>query len=515
MLLWFLSTLFLAGAAGIWAYHTSPFTDNLMDTYLKVGFLRSFLQNSSWYTPYFNVIFSSLLAWVPLVLAGLVASRINHSPRDLKFYRSLFQLSYAVLLISFGTYLITTDFFQGLPGEPSHIFSGGTRNYINHRILNEISFAEDLALFKGLNYRIRFDEKLPYFSRTGFYGTLLKLAQTTTRIEPEVFLALSRSFIALITAGMCTAAALRLKKLYGFFSSIVFYAPVLVTYWIIGPTKILFIFNPVFYIPFLTSFFLYPKVIKGSTSFKRFLLYTFIAFCFVFLRGYTYISNLILSAAVVVFFHELLNGHNFKQLLTRCVLVCLTGTGAFLLVLALHIAQLSVLFQSVQTGASFILDRAAYRTSGRTDATYRELFDIWLQIKMFYFGDQYLLTEATRDFLARNSSIGRFHLYFFGTSLVSALLYGISRITSLLPESLDKRMKEMWVLVVSSFVALLSSWTWFSARGHMSGHEPLNGIIYVVPLAFFFYMLLGVLFQTVVDLTGISCAGKKADLPSG
>ena len=134
---------------------------------------------------------------------------------------------------------------------------------------------------------------------------------------------------------------------------------------------------------------------------------------------------------------------------------------------------------------------------------------------MFYFGDQILLTEATREFLARNNSIGRFHLYFFGTSLVSALLYGISKFTSLLPESLDKRMKEMWVLVVSSFVALLSSWTWFSARGHMSGHEPLNGIIYVVPLAFFFYMLLGVLFQTVVDLTGISCAGKKADLPSG
>jgi hypothetical protein len=48
--------------------------------------------------------------------------------------------------------------------------------------------------------------------------------------------------------------------------------------------------------------------------------------------------------------------------------------------------------------------------------------------------------------------------------------------------------------------ALVSSWTWFPALGHMSHHYHMNGIMYIIPFGLSTYALIGVLVESILKL---------------
>lgn len=417
-------------------------------------------------------------------------------------------VAYLLLLVSATTCIFSTDFLEISPGQESDIYGGGTEDYVRYRIRDdEVSFLEDLRIHGGFLYGRGPNPTDPvhdYLSISGFYGTLLKLFQTTTKIDPEALIMSARIFFGFGTSVVLTALSFLLKKKFGIVPSLLFSAASACTFWFIGPsTHLLWVF-PVMFIPLMIGVFLYPRVIQQTMSTKRFLFWVFIGQIFVFLHSYVYAPVMLLSAAVPPFFYNLMKQKKFREILLNGIIICLVGLLAMGLVMAVHLAQLTLYFDSAQEALAYFADRAEDRgvTNIKHTDSAAAVFRNWMQkVKVFYFSKQFKsIAWWDIEFKEDWNTFGNFHLFTGGLVLLSFLLKASANLGWVKADVLQKEIHTAFVLSLATIAATLSSWSWFPALGHMSDHYHMNGIMYMILMGVFVFALTGILLQTIIHL---------------
>ena len=413
------------------------------------------------------------------------------------------ELIYLFLVFIILSLIYSTDFFQMPPGHQSVIYFGGTEDYILYRIRNtELNFIEDIQTYSGFNYGVPVEppEFTVYRSQTGFYGSILKYIQSLFSFPPEAFLRGTRIVFSAILAAILAGLALSIQKIYGWIASLIFAVLCACTYWLIGPSKHLIWFYFILFLPFVYSIYVYPRVVEGKLSLRKFLLGLFIIFILEFLRGYTYITCLSLSAAIPVVYHRLKH-KDFKQLLSEGLLIGLVSFLAYVLVLGIHYLQLRHSFGNHPEAINFLLDKALFRIQGESagSISLRDLFLGWARIPFFYLPSQLTdrIPQVVKNLLPLNMI--RTLYFMFGLNLTVTLLFSFRfKKNESIEESWQTRLEELVVIAFTCAASLLASWSWFPAKGHMIAHPHMNGIMFVIPFALTLYFYTGVLVQFLV-----------------
>ena len=213
---------------------------------------------------------------------------------------------------------------------------------------------------------------------------------------------------------------------------------------------------------------------------------------------------MLLSAAVPPFFYNLKGKKKFKDVLWNGIIICLVGLLAMGLVMAIHLTQLSLYFDSGKEAFVYFADRAEDRgmTSIKHTDSAATVFGNWMQkVKVFYFSKQFTAIAWWEiEFNDDWNTFGNFHLFAGGLVLTSIILKGFVSLGWIKAKNLQKEIHAVFLLSLTTVAATLSSWSWFPALGHMSDHYHMNGIMYMILMGVFVFALTGVLLQTCIHL---------------
>ncbi|MBN1267943.1 MAG: hypothetical protein JXA25_20795 [Anaerolineales bacterium] len=500
-----LSAFLISFALAIWGFHETDGVRVFLKTIFNVAVVRSYLKAGTMTAGPVRVLLLLYLGGVLLSLVFLITDRHTTVFRRRRGIHTLTSIAFFLFITSILAYIFSTTRFLSFPGQGIQIYTGGHSSFILDRLKNEISFLDDIRMYGGFNYMGAGENIKIYFSRMGFYGSLLKLAQTLTKIEPIRFIELARIGLSFLMASVFAALASLLRRARGVLTSLVFILPIPFTFWILGPARILLWFFFLFFLPFLFSVFLYPRIEKGKMTLKQFYWTMAIVYFFVFLHGYEHISNVILSGAVPVFFYEFSRKSSFRRLFLRCFNTCLVGLAAFGIVFLLHMIQLTLYKGTLELAWYHIVDRTQLRVAG-TEISSRELFLRWLRVPVFYFSEEHFigsngrLNTDSELYIHKWNSFGVFFLVFLILAAAAAGLEFWSRRKYTETDRQRKGIHETFNIAVTGLIAMFSSWTWFLAKGHMATHLHQNGIMFMFPFAMVFYILAGYLAQTALDL---------------
>lgn len=496
------SAFLVAGALAVWGFNESDSVRELLKAIVLFPFARAYLNTGTITAmPMRIFLLTYLIGPVLSLLFVGIDIRTGFFSQNGRVGK-LLSGGYVLFVVSILALVFSTNILQAEPGTGTRLFKAGTESLVLDRLRNDISFLEDLKTFGGFLYkRTRSGNLEIYFSRTGFYGSFLKLLQDVTKARISDFLSSARITLAALLAVVFGLLAQWIRSRKGLLASIVFLLPVPFTYWIAAPAKDLIWFYFLFFLPFLVSLLVYPRVQDKKTSFKRFCLYVFLAFIFNFLHGYEFIASQILSAAVPVFYYEFAQRSSFRSILRRCFLVCLTGMAAFSVVFTLHIAQLSLHRHSIRKGLDFIWTRAGYRIV-EDSVTYGEIIRGYVKIPVFYFSEEQFRpdsvlidAEEISPSLPWWNTMGVYHLVFLALLAIVSLVYAFRRNKS----SGDNNLADTFNIGLTGVVAMFSSWTWFAAKQAMSTHYHQNGIMFMVPFGIVFYLFLGFAAHTLIE----------------
>ncbi len=417
--------------------------------------------------------------------------------------RKITLFAYALMVLSVTTCAFSTDAFQQGPGQKSIIFWGGTESYVTYRLEDtSLTFVEDIQEYGGFMHGLNsLNDLAVYESQTGFYSSILKLLQSVTQINADDLIKGTRVLLALLLAGMLTILSLALKRKYGWLASVIFSIFPVTIFWFLGPAGYLIWFYFILFIPFFVSIFVYPKVQEKKLSFKSFLWLIFAAEFLVFLRGYTYFPGLIASAAIPVFFYNLKDKKPFKGIFFNALFVCLVGLASLLMVLGIHFIQLGLYYKDWGKTFAYFDQRVLSRGStGDTNLmTAGEIFQKWLTVQVFYLSPSFFaIFPQWQQAFALINNFGNLHIFAFILIGLSLLFKALEKPIARKSESRQKEINELFYLSLTTLVALVASWLWFPALGHMAHHYHMNGIMYMIPFGITLFIFSGVLVQTLI-----------------
>jgi len=455
------------------------------------------------YFPLIVILATTTLVAIILFVCTLLFGSIRKKPNQFSFVKKYLLVGYAFMLFSVTGYIFCTDSMQIGPGQQSIIFYGGTESYITYR-LNEdqMSFTEDLQKCGGFMFgpdsQGEFDV---YMSSTGFYASILKLGQSITHIDPDDFIKGSRLLFALILAGMLTALSLTLKKKFGLIASAVFSLFPIITYWFIGPAGYLIWFYFLLFIPFFLSIYLYPRVIDQQISFKKFLVFIYIAQAFLFLRGYTYLPGLIAAAAIPVLYYDLQERKPVKEVVTHLFFVGLMGLLGFITAILIHFVQIWLYLGNGSQALAYLKNRMVTRGSGGDTnlQTPGQIFTNWLYVKVFYFSERFfaIVPQWKANFDLYNN-FANLYIFTFIEAGIAILLRIFQNKRLFKNPQVKSEIQLLFNLAITTLVALIASWSWFPALGHMAHHYHMNGIMYMIPFGITLFIFTGALVQTLI-----------------
>jgi len=501
-----LSATMLGSAVSVW------FVQNHTIPYKFLEFANSILPATvidskpiDAYKAYFPfIIFVGMSIILGLVFYRMLTLVLQISKYDIRAHiaKRMLLIAYGMMILSVTSCIFSTDSLEIGLGQQSIIFYGGTEDYINYRTMNiDLSFWDDLKQYGGFMYgKNSLGDFQIYLSSTGFYGTLIKLGQQITQIPPDKFLKASRLLFGIIMAGMLTIFSMEIKKQYGFLTSSLFSIFPVITYWFIGPSTHLIWFYFILFIPFFASLYFYPRVLAGKMTRRNFLIIIFITELLVFLKGYTYTPVLILSAAIPTFFHDLQAKRHFKDVLWNGVTICLTGTGAFFVVLVIHFFQLWLYTGSVSQAKEYLVGRAIVRgASGDTNLqTPMEIFRNWLNVRVFYISKRvFAIFPQWQEYFDQFNTFGNFHIMALISVGISCVLYTLQYFGIIRNQKIKPEIDTLFTMSLTTLAAMLSSWSWFPALGHMSHHYHMNGIMYMLPFGLCLFVLVALNVQTL------------------
>lgn len=493
----------LGGGLGIWFFQKKSLSISILSTldqFFHVLHSQPIEAYELFY-PMVNFLFFIFVGTISYCLvSGIVEIIFRRIP--LSYEKIIVTITYSFLLVSITTCFFCTDALQQGPGQKSIIYFGGTETYVTDRLENSLTFLQDMQKFGGfLNGRGPDGIFTVYESQTGFYSSILKLIQSITKINADDFVKGTRVLFAMFLSGMLTLLSISLKRKYGLFASVVFSIFPVTIFWFLGPASYLIWFYFILFIPFFVSIFIYPKVQLQKLTFNKLLWLIFASEVLVFLRGYTYFPELIASAAIPVFFYNLRDRKTFKEIFFNAFFICLVGLASLIIVLSIHYLQLGLFNKDFGEAFSYIYGRGLIRgATGDTNLmTATQIFQEWLKVNVFYIPPKFFeVFPQFEEGFQNINSLGNLHVFAFVLVGISMILKIFERALAKGSELCQKEINELFYFGLTTIVAMVVSWSWFPALGHMSHHFHMNGIMYMIPFGLTLFMFTGVFVQTLI-----------------
>lgn len=431
----------------------------------------------------------SFFLFILIFLVFMGIYYLDKSPNK-KYFSKFKSFSLYLSLLSILTCLFSTELLQNNAGGRSVFWGGGTEDYLLYRIRNGLTLIEDIKEYGGFNHGMFMGEFKVYLSQTGFWGSVLKFIQALFNANPDTFIVGTRIVLSLIYSNIILSIGYKLKEKFGFISALLFILPQVITYWILGPVKHIIWFYPLLLAPFIHSLIRYPKILTKEITQKRFLLEQAIIFILVFLRGYTYLSNIILSAMVPILYYELQNKIAVKQLFKKLIPTGIIGGASLIIVLGLHLTQLTIYLGGASEALNYLKDKTVLRVGVNSTLSYWRLFSRWINVRFFYFPEKELLNLYYLDKLNYGVTIGSIHYFFFIVLSFSGYMkLKVKKINNII---LKSKIETLFNVGLCTLFSMFSTWSWFINKGHMQPHSHMNGIMYIIPFGFVLYMFFGI-----------------------
>ena len=509
------NNLVLSLLAGISITFWFPFYEkNIQHTILRINewFVNSSFEifpltlNKWYYRPISQILMSLGFAFLLFLINQLVFLIFKWKKVSIS-YKRINSIYFYVVMFCYLSGVFATGFMTERLIDRSTWFFGGTEEMITDRLRDDTTFIEDIKMNGGFNYYFieSTSEKFIYKSTTGFYGSVLKLIQSIFKFNADLFIKVCRVLFALFFAFDLMLILHKTRKLFGYLAAFIFGVLVSVILWIVGPAKLLVGLCFIAYLPFVLPWFLYPNVLNGKWDFKKFCFWIFFIEFALSLKDYTYISNTILAPTVAVVFYELKRNSGIKQLISRTFFTGLCGFLAFISVMGIHLAQLSLFEHSITSAFGYITGRAEARISGTTIPTYYEtgsyleVFTYWIKnVGIFVEPVSKVTSFALFGRQINLNNLLSMHILYFVIFLTSLGVFLWRWIKQAGVRTLRIGQDKILCLSLTSGWAMLCSWTWFLAKNHMAEHPHMNGTIYFLPFGLTLIMLIGAFFEKYI-----------------
>jgi hypothetical protein len=298
-------------------------------------------------------------------------------------------------------------------------------------------------------------------------------------------------------------------KRFGFLASLTSATLLAFSPWIANFAFSLYWTSFLLFVPFIICWLAYPLFLDRESFRPLFIAAIALSVGVKSLCGYEYITNVILSCVIPIFFYHLQRKSSNKELIKNVAIVVGAGILGFVSAVALHCLQISWIFDT--NGLAVIADRASDRTVSTVGTDHQQIINTWMANLP---EDSWLTRVMQNPWLPSVTTFGilGFFRYFtfpaveipFANASLPIGLFALASLC-LLAFSCFKLVRFSTLeknLILSANLGLLVSLSWqVLAFNHMSVHFHLNGIVYYVPFLVMMYLLTGVLLKrTLVPL---------------
>jgi hypothetical protein len=317
-------------------------------------------------------------------------------------------------------------------------------------------------------------------------------------------------------------------KEFSLITAITLLGGLLVSDWLVFIARNLYWVPILMFLPFIFSFCLYQKF-KAGIKLKYFYLILASLFALKSLAGYEYITCVILASFTPILYYEIKSFRNFdlRRFLNPFLKVLLAGVAGFLVAVSLHITELALYVHSIPEAVHIVQNRAFERTAGepgddiivnlipQTQYIEPQLYSL---VNNFYYLTN--ISHSSRFFIPEAIGYQILAFLFLGlytspfilrqpfdmlaqsvafSLLISGIIVYLWKNSGLLKSS-----PKHLALTIATIYASLSSISWIIvAHPHVIHHLHLAGIVYYLPFALVFYILVGFALDSSLRKTGI------------
>lgn len=403
----------------------------------------------------------------------------------------LFEISVLYKSVSFP--------FLGLSSDSTSVIPGVGDSYL---VLNRLVLGE-----RGVEFwhPLAVSIQNAYMGQFGLQGILLSAANKIISIEPVQFALFSAHIFSFLTACTISPFCLSIYRMFGKFPAGFTLAAIGLSPWLAGFSLSLYWAVFLLLAPFVFCWVTYPFLNK---KFFGKVVFYFFVFILVFLKslcGYEYITTVILSCTVPIFFYQFQKKDFQKtELILELAFVFSAGIIGFLAALGIHILQLSLFFGT--SGTEAILSRVTSRTAFHVGSDHQALIgDFQKQVSgKLKWVSPVLLFGIERFFQYFKMPALELQLPYSKQNIVLSI--GSCVLVSLLICSLlillrsRIRQPKVKALALSTIFSLVAPLSWqILAFNHMSVHLHLNAIVFYVPFLLLFYATFGVSVQLLLN----------------
>ncbi|MFC1453111.1 hypothetical protein ACFLSJ_07205 [Verrucomicrobiota bacterium] len=304
---------------------------------------------------------------------------------------------------------------------------------------------------------------------------------------------------ALAAAMLLTGFLLRVSREYGTAAAVTGVLLLLCSDWLVFVARNLYFMYFLMLAPFVFSFLSFPKVLDDTKfRFGHFLAITGVLILLCALRGYEYITNIILSASIGPIYYGLLRGERLRRIGFRIAMITAVGLAAFGLAMVINVVQASAFLGSFDKGFESVWGKALARTFGPNTpgqqyhdsappgVTISQMLNRYLALEVLsvpFLGDKARFTP--RIYLTLGAAIAAFAAFLLGVCT------GVAAARRRLAEMPDEA-RRLFALCAATVWGLGAALSWtILAKGHAYHHLHMNGVSFYIPFLPMFYALLG------------------------
>jgi hypothetical protein len=375
---------------------------------------------------------------------------------------------------------------QGFPHEFWDFDSGDER-----MVTNRLVASREHGIFSEGGFLLDGEfAPVPYKSRTGLQGQILSFIYLRSGASLPFFTDTVKFVMDLLVAATLILYCSIVKRQFGLIAAGVVLLLIVFSDWLVFFAGSLYWVTFSFFLPFVVSFLIYPKVLSGAVTDRRFLIIVGSLVCFKALMGYEFGTNVLLSATVPVFYFNILQGKTRAKTLRVMTSVALAGAVGLGLAIALHTLQSWLYFGSLRLAIANFVDRGAYRSFASPQIHYG--FLLKLARDVYKYSTLGICTMYRVDGQVKISV----PMYALNVALIMGMLFRLVDIRYI-PE-LAKKRRSLMALSAACGWGLLCSLTWFLlALDHTYSHIYMDPVMFYLPYGLLVYALMGAVVSIV------------------
>lgn len=383
-------------------------------------------------------------------------------------------------------------------------------------------------------YPMSMDDGTYYLSQFGLHGIVMAAIHNHTRTDLPVFITHVRQILVVIFSATLALFLLSVRMKFGTLAALITMLLIMLSPWLSAFSRNLYWATALHFLPFAIAWTAYPLLRKRLGWLLSMLTF---AVLLKSLCGYEYITAIIGSVAVAVFWHEYVGGNDFRGAVKRTFPVTAAALLGFFLALSIQAVQLA--HYTGSEGIHELISRMLVRTV-EPPSNQISLDGEYAALVAKKIGDTFGQLAAIRNhesdiarLLGNHYVLGAFVFFNYlrlpavalpGSNLdidplvlataqlpiivpIVYLLAALSRAKKKPPDAEQRRRR--YEVALLSFLAPLS-WQ-VAAFGHMIYHLQINAIVYYMPFLLLAYLVvaidIGDMLKKALRLTGTASSG--------